>query len=393
MTYNVTLIPGDGTGPELAEATRKCLNATGVKINWDVQECGIEVIEAQGKIPESVFSSIRSNKIALKAPITTPIGKGFRSVNVALRQELGLYACVRPCKTYKGVRSYYDKTNVDLVIVRENTEDLYAGVEFKAGEPKTAELIQFINANATGKKIGTSLATTGISIKPMSVEGTRNICNYAFDYAVKHKRRSVTSICKANIMKFTDGLWYDETRAVAIAYGAKFEDTKLAEGVKADPTLAGKVPSSTGMPYLERLVDNMCMQLVQKPENYDVLVMGNLYGDILSDLCAGLVGGLGVAPGANIGPDAAIFEATHGSAPKYKGQNKVNPTALILSGKLLLEHIGEAAAAAKLERAVASIIEEGKYVTYDMKADRNDPTAVGTREMAEAICKRMAELG
>ena len=393
MTYNVTLIPGDGTGPELAEATRRCLDATGVKINWDVQECGIEVIEAQGKIPPSVFASIRANKIALKAPITTPIGKGFRSVNVALRQELGLFACVRPCKTYKGVRSYFDKTKVDLVIVRENTEDLYAGVEFKAGDAKTAELIQFINANVTGKKIGTGLDTTGVSIKPMSVEGCRNIGNYAFDYAVKHKRRSVTSICKANIMKFTDGLWYDTTRAVALAYGAKFEEAKLADGVQADPTLTGKVPGSTGMPYLERLVDNMCMQLVQKPENYDVLVMGNLYGDILSDLCAGLVGGLGVAPGANIGPDSAIFEATHGSAPKYKGQNKVNPTALILSGKLMLEHMGEAAAAAKLERAVASIIEEGQHVTYDMKADRNDPTAVGTREMAEAICKRMAELG
>ncbi len=391
--YNVTLIPGDGTGPDLAEATRKCVDATGVKINWDVQECGIEVIEAQGKIPDSVFASIRANKIGLKAPITTPIGKGFRSVNVALRQELGLYACVRPCKTYKGVRSYFENTKVDLVIVRENTEDLYAGVEFQAGQPKTTELIQFINSIATGKKIGTGLQTTGVSIKPMSVEGTRNIAKYAFDYAVKYGRKSVTSICKANIMKFTDGLWYDETRAVATAFGAKYEDPKLAEGVKADPTLAGKVSSAAGIHYIERLVDNMCMQLVQKPENYDVLVMGNLYGDILSDLCAGLVGGLGVAPGANIGPDSAIFEATHGSAPKYKGQNKVNPTALILSGKLMLEHMGEAAAAAKLERAVASIIEEGKYVTYDMKPDRNDPTAVGTREMAEAICKRMAELG
>ncbi len=391
--YNVTLIPGDGTGPELAEATRKCVDATGVKISWDVQECGIEVIEAQGKIPESVFASIRKNQVAIKSPITTPIGKGFRSVNVALRQELGLYACVRPCKTYKGVRSYFDKTNVDLVIVRENTEDLYAGVEFKAGEPKTVELIQFINAASTGKKINSGLETTGVSIKPMSVEATQNICRYAFDYAVKHQRKSVTSICKANIMKFTDGLWYDTTRAVATAFNAKFEEAKLAQGVQASPGLVGKVPNSNGLPYLERLVDNMCMQLVQKPENYDVLVMGNLYGDILSDLCAGLVGGLGVAPGANIGPDSAIFEATHGSAPKYKGQNKVNPTALILSAKLMLEHLGEAAAAAKLERAVASIIEEGKYVTYDMKPDRNDPTAVGTREMADAICKRMAELG
>jgi isocitrate dehydrogenase (NAD+) len=393
MAYDITLIPGDGTGPELAEATRKCIDATGVKVNWDVQECGIEVIEAQGKIPDGVFASVRANKVALKAPITTPIGKGFRSVNVALRQELGLYACVRPCKTYKGVRSYFDKTNVDLVIVRENTEDLYAGVEFQAGDAKTSELISFINAASTGKKIKSGLTTTGISIKPISVEGTRNISRYAFDYAVKYGRKSVTSISKANIMKFTDGLWYDETRAVATAFGAKYEESKLANGVIADPTLADRAGTGAGITYIERLVDNMCMQLVQKPENYDVLTMGNLYGDILSDLCAGLVGGLGVAPGANIGPDSAIFEATHGSAPKYKGQNKVNPTALILSGKLMLEHLGEAAAAAKLERAVASIIEEGKYVTYDMKADRNDPTAVGTREMAEAICKRMAELG
>jgi isocitrate dehydrogenase (NAD+) len=393
MAYDITLIPGDGTGPELAEATRKCIDGTGVKVNWDVQECGIEVIEAQGKIPDGVFASVRANKVALKAPITTPIGKGFRSVNVALRQELGLYACVRPCKTYKGVRSYFDKTNVDLVIVRENTEDLYAGVEFQAGDAKTSELISFINAASTGKKIKSGLTTTGVSIKPMSIEGTRDISHYAFDYAVKFGRKSVTSISKANIMKFTDGLWYDETRAVATAFGAKYEDSKLATGVNADPTLADRAGKGSAITYIERLVDNMCMQLVQKPENYDVLVMGNLYGDILSDLCAGLVGGLGVAPGANVGPDSAIFEATHGSAPKYKGQNKVNPTALILSGKLMLEHLGEAAAAAKLERAVASIIEEGKYVTYDMKADRNDPTAVGTREMAEAICKRMAELG
>ena len=391
----ITVAHGDGIGPEIMAATLSILKAAGAQLAIEEIEIG-EKVYMRGNsagIDPSSWESLRRTKVFLKAPITTPIGKGFRSVNVALRQELGLYACVRPCKTYKGVRSYFDKTNVDLLIVRENTEDLYAGVEFKAGEPKTAELIQFINAATTGKKIGTGLATTGISIKPMSVEGVRNISKYAFDYALKHGRKSVTSICKANIMKFTDGLWYDETRAVATAYGAKYEDPKLAEGVKADPTLAGKVPSAAGVQYIERLVDNMCMQLVQKPENYDVLVMGNLYGDILSDLCAGLVGGLGVAPGANIGPDSAIFEATHGSAPKYKGQNKVNPTALILSGKLMLEHMGEAAAAAKLERAVASIIEEGKYVTYDMKPDRNDPTAVGTREMAEAICKRMAELG
>jgi isocitrate dehydrogenase (NAD+) len=388
--YKVTLIPGDGVGPEIAEATRKCIDATGVKIDWDVQECGIEVIEAEGGVPPRVLESIKANKVALKAPITTPIGKGFRSVNVYLRQELGLFACVRPCKIYKGVRTFFSKSNVDLVIVRENTEDLYAGVEFKAGEPKTSELIDKINSLTTGKKIGTGRDTTGISIKPISYEGTRQIADYAFKYAVENNRKSVTSICKANIMKFTDGLWYDETRAVALAYGAKFEWPDLAQGVKADPKLAGQAVNTDGnIKYIERLVDAMCMQLVQVPEDYDVLVMPNLYGDILSDLCAGLVGGLGVAPGANIGIEGAVFEATHGSAPKYKGQNKVNPTALILSGKLMLEHLGEREAAAKLERAVADVIAEGKDVTYDLKADRKDPSAVGTREMAEAIIRKM----
>jgi isocitrate dehydrogenase (NAD+) len=389
--YSVTLIPGDGVGPEIAEATRKCIDATGVKINWDVQDCGIEVIEKEGKVPERVLDSIKKNKVALKAPITTPIGKGFRSVNVFLRQALNLYACVRPCKSYPGVRGYYK--NVNLVVVRENTEDLYAGIEFEAGQPKTAELINFINGIASGKKISTGLATTGVSIKPMSFEGTRNITSYAFDYAVRNNRKSVCSVCKANIMKFTDGLWYNESRAVALAYGAKFEDKTLAEGVKPDPELAGRVKNTGGtLEYTERLIDNMCMQLVQKPELYDVIVLPNLYGDILSDLCAGLVGGLGVAPGANIGSEGAIFEATHGSAPKYKGQNKVNPTALILSGKLMLDHLGEKQAADKLERAVAAVIAEGKDVTYDMKAERNDPTAVGTQQMAEAICKKIKQM-
>jgi isocitrate dehydrogenase (NAD+) len=389
--YSVTLIPGDGVGPEIAEATRQCIDATGVKINWDVQECGIEVIEKEGKVPERVLDSIKKNKVALKAPITTPIGKGFRSVNVFLRQALNLYACVRPCKSYPGVRGYYK--NVNLVIVRENTEDLYAGIEFEAGQPKTAELINYINGIASGKKIGTGLATTGVSIKPTSVEGTRNITSYAFDYAIRNGRKSVCSVCKANIMKFTDGLWYKVSRAVALAYGAKFEDKSLAEGVKPDSELAGRVKNSgSALEYTERLIDNMCMQLVQKPELYDVIVLPNLYGDILSDLCAGLVGGLGVAPGANIGSEGAIFEATHGSAPKYKGQNKVNPTALILSGKLMLDHLGEKQAADKLERAVAAVIAEGKDVTYDMKAVRNDPTAVGTQQMAEAICKKIKQM-
>lgn len=392
--YHVTLLPGDGVGPEIAEATRRCVDATGVKIDWDVQECGIEVIEKVGKVPDSVLKSIRANKICLKAPITTPIGKGFRSVNVFLRQELQLFACLRPCKTYKGVRTYFSDSNVDLVIVRENTEDLYAGVEFEAGKPATADLIKFINGIATGRKIDTGLDTTGISIKPMSVEGTRRIANYGFDWAIKNNRKAVCSISKANIMKFSDGLFYNETRAVAKAYGAKFEEAKLADGIDADPVLAGKVPNTNGsLLYQERLIDNMCMQLVQKPELYDVLVLPNLYGDIMSDLCAGLVGGLGVAPGANIGVDTAMFEAVHGSAPKYKGQNKVNPTALILSGKMLLAHIGEKEAAEKLERAVCAVIEEGKDVTYDMKANRNDPTAVGTSQMADAIIKKMQTLG
>lgn len=385
--HNVTLIPGDGVGPEIAQATQKCVEATGVKINWDVQECGIEVIEKVGKVPDSVLASVRKNKVALKAPITTPIGKGFRSVNVYLRQELGLFACLRPCKTYKGVRTYFSDSNVDLVVVRENTEDLYAGVEFQAGLPVTSELIEFINSKTTGKKIGTGKTTTGVSIKPMSYEGTRNIAKFAFDYAVKAGRKSVTSVCKANIMKFTDGLWYDETRAVATAFGAKYEWPELS--TPADKELAGKVPDGSKVTYMERLIDNMCMQLVQKPELYDVILLPNLYGDILSDLCAGLVGGLGVAPGANYGPDAAIFEATHGSAPKYKGQNKVNPTALILSAKLMLDHLGETKAAAKLDAAVAAVIAEGKDVTYDLKADRNDPTSVGTSQMADAICKKM----
>ena len=388
--YNVTLIPGDGVGPEIAEATRRCVEATGVKISWDVQECGIEVIEKVGKVPDSVLASIRKNKVALKAPITTPIGKGFRSVNVFLRQELGLYACLRPCKSFPGVRTYFSESNVNLVVVRENTEDLYAGVEFQAGLPATAELIQAINKAATGKKITTGLDTTGISIKPISTEGTRNIANFAFDYAVKHGRKSVTSVCKANIMKFTDGLWYDESRAVAASYKAKFEQPELK--LKSDPTLDGKVPDGSNVAYMERLIDNMCMQLVQKPELYDVILLPNLYGDILSDLCAGLVGGLGVAPGANYGADSAIFEATHGSAPKYKGQNKVNPTALILSAKLMLEHLGEQKAADRLEAAVASVISEGKDVTYDLKPNRTDPTAVGTSQMADAICKKVAEL-
>jgi isocitrate dehydrogenase (NAD+) len=364
MAHDVTLITGDGTGPELAAAARRCIDATGVKINWDVQEAGIDVMARTGTpIPDSTIASIRRTKCALKAPITTPVGTGFRSINVYLRQELGLFACIRPCKQYKGVRTYYSNVNVDIVIVRENTEDLYAGVEFEAGKPETAKLIETINTLSPDRRIKSAADVTGVSIKPISIPGSERIIRCAFDYARKHGRKKVTAVHKANIMKFSDGLYLATATRIAKEY----------------PEIE----------FEERIVDNMCMQLVQKPEMYDVLVLPNLYGDIVSDLGAGLVGGLGVAPGANLGPNGAVFEATHGSAPKYKGLNKVNPTAVILSGMLMLEHLGEADAAKRLEKAVADVIAEGKCVTYDLKADRNDPTAVGTREMAEAICKKL----
>jgi isocitrate dehydrogenase (NAD+) len=364
MVYDVTLILGDGTGPELAAAARQCIDATGVKINWDLQEAGVDVMAKTGNpLPASVLESVRRTRCALKAPITTPVGTGFRSINVHLRQELGLFACVRPCKYYPGVRTLYDKNPVDIVIVRENTEDLYAGIEFERGDAKTAELIAEINRLASGRKILTSPEETGITIKPISVSGSRQIVKCAFDYARENNRKKVTAVHKANIMKFSDGLYLEIAREVATEYpDIEFED---------------------------RIVDNMCMQLVQKPEWYDVVVLPNLYGDILSDLAAGLVGGLGVAPGANLGPSGAVFEATHGSAPKYKGLNKVNPTAVILSGMLMLRYLGEKDAAQRLENAVAAVIAEGKSVTYDMKTDRNDPTAVGTREMADAICQKL----
>ncbi len=365
MAHEVTLITGDGTGPELAEAARKCLDATGVDINWDVREAGIDVMEKTGSpLPDATMESVRRTKCALKAPITTPVGTGFRSINVHLRQELGLFACIRPCKYYPGVRSFFSELNVDLVIVRENTEDLYAGVEFEAGKPETSQLIEQINALPSDKKIKTSGDETGVSIKPISVSGTERIVRCAFEYARDNGRRKVTAVHKANIMKYSDGLFLSVARRVAEEFAnIEFED---------------------------RIVDNMCMQLAQKPELYDVIVLPNLYGDIVSDLGAGLVGGLGVAPGANLGPNGAVFEATHGSAPKYKGQNKVNPTAVILSGMLMLRHLKETDAAERLEQAVAEVILEGKDVTYDLKPHRDDPTAVGTQEMAAAICAKLA---
>ena len=325
MAYRVTLIPGDGTGPELARATKRVLEATGVKFDWDMQDAGVDVHAKEGTpLPDRVLASLRKNKVGLKGPITTPVGTGFRSVNVALRKELDLFACERPCKSYPGVRSRY--TKVDLVrkeASREIRED------------------------------------SGISIKPVSVMGSERIVRHAFAYAKKNGRKKVTAVHKANIMKYSDGLFLEVARRVA-----------------------GEFPE---VAFNDRIVDNMCMQLVQVPEEYDVLVLPNLYGDIVSDLAAGLVGGLGMAPGANIGTDAALFEPTHGSAPKYAGQDRVNPLAMILSGMLMLRYLGEFDVAERLEGAIAAVISEGKKVTYDMKPERNDPTAVGTQAAADAI--------
>jgi isocitrate dehydrogenase (NAD+) len=358
--HSVTLIPGDGTGPEISEATRRVLEGTGVSFQWDVQRAGESVVKEYGTpLPDHVLDSIRSNKVAIKGPITTPVGTGFRSVNVALRKELDLYMCLRPCKHYRGVRSRY--TDIDLVVVRENHEDLYAGIEFEQGSPEARKLIDFLT-ELGARRIRED---SGISIKPISVRGTRRIVSAAFDYAIKHGRKRVTAVHKANIMKFSDGLFLKTAREVAQEYG------------------------DSGIEFEDRIVDNMCMQLVQKPELYDVLVLPNLYGDIISDLGAGLVGGLGVAPGGNIGDEAAVFEPTHGSAPKYAGQNKVNPMAMMLSGVLLLQHLEEMESAARLERAIASVIEEGKDVTYDMKPNRDDPSAVGTSEVADAVLRQL----
>ncbi|MEA2505407.1 MAG: isocitrate dehydrogenase [Actinomycetota bacterium] len=359
--HRVTLIPGDGTGPEITEATRRVLEGTGVKFEWETQLAGVDVMEEFGTpLPDQVLESIRRNKVAIKGPITTPVGTGFRSVNVALRKELDLYMCLRPCKSYPGVRSRYE--NIDLVIVRENHEDLYAGIEFEQGSSEARKLIDFL-ADLGTRRIRDD---SGISIKPISVFGTQRIVRAAFDYAIKNGRKKVTAVHKANIMKFSDGLFLKTAREVA---ANEYADS--------------------GVEFEDRIVDNMCMQLVQKPELYDVLVLPNLYGDVVSDLGAGLIGGLGVAPGGNIGDDAAVFEPTHGSAPKYAGQNKVNPMAMMLSGVLMLRHLDEPGAADRLESAISAVIREGKDVTYDMKPSRDDPSAVGTSEVADAIIEKL----
>ena len=359
MAHRVVFIPGDGIGPEVAHAAKRCLDATGVAFEWEERIAGEAAIAKHGTpLPEETLKAVQSAKVAIKGPITTPIGKGFRSVNVALRKQLNLFACLRPCHSYDGVRSPFK--NVDLVIVRENTEDLYAGIEFPAGEPATRQLVQQLSA-ASKQPIAPEAA---ISIKPISAAASERIVTFACEYALKRGRKKVTAIHKANIMKCTDGLFMETARKVGERY-------------------AGRLTVD------DRLVDATCMQLVLKPQDFDVLVLPNLYGDILSDLCAGLVGGLGVAPGANLGDGLAVFEAVHGSAPKYAGQNKANPTAMILSGVMMLDYLGEIEAAQRLDAAVAAVLREGRTVTYDLKADRNDPTAVGTSQMADAIIEKL----
>jgi isocitrate dehydrogenase (NAD+) len=362
VAYRVTFIPGDGTGPEISEAVQRVLEATGVDFEWDFQDAGVDVYEAEGTpLPDRVIESIRERGLAIKGPITTPVGSGFRSVNVALRKELDLYACLRPCKAYEGVRTRFPET--DIVIVRENHEDLYAGVEYEIGDPNTEKLRQFIK-DTEGTELREDI---GVSIKPISVFGTQRIVREAFEYAKANGRSKVTLAHKANIMKHTDGLFLHVGREVA---ANEYSDIE----------------------FEDRIIDNLCNQLVSRPEEYDVIVLPNLYGDIVSDLGAGMIGGLGLAPGANVGDDYAVFEAVHGSAPKYKGQNKVNPMALMLSGVMLLRHIDEREAADRMEAAIAEVIREGKSVTYDMKPSRDDPTAVGTSDVATAIIEKMEKV-
>ncbi|TMF03765.1 MAG: isocitrate/isopropylmalate dehydrogenase family protein [Chloroflexi bacterium] len=358
MAHRITVIPGDGIGPEIMDATIRVLEATGVAFDWDYREAGLDAAEKYGSVlPEEVLDSVRANKVAIKGPITTPRGGGFRSVNVALRKMLDLYACLRPAKSYPGVRSRYQ--NIDLVIVRENHEDLYAGVEFEKGDPAIQKIGELTDAAGMGR----IREDAGLSLKIISERGTTRVARFAFEYARKYGRKKVTVVAKDNILKFTDGLFFATARHVAEGY--------------------------SDIDYQEVLVDNMAMQLVQKPENYDVLLLPNLYGDVLSDLCAGLVGGLGVAPGANLGDEIALFEPVHGSAPKYAGQNKVNPMALMLSGVMMLRHIAETDAADRMEHALAAVIAEGKSVTYDMKPSPDDPTAVGTSQVADAVIEKM----
>jgi isocitrate dehydrogenase (NAD+) len=356
MEHKVTFIPGDGIGPEVAEAARRVLEATGVKFQWDTVIIGSRAQDKFGTpLPDQALQSIKKNKVALKGPVTTPIGTGFRSVNVALRQTLDLYACLRPYKVYPGMNTPFQ--DVDIVVVRENTEDLYAGIEFAEGDSGTGKLLDLV-LDATGKEIRKDSA---VSLKVVSRTASRRIVKFAFEYARQNGRKRVTAVHKANILKFSDGLFLDTAREVAKEYN--------------------------DIEFGDMLVDATCMELVRKPQMFDVLVLPNLYGDIVSDLCAGLVGGMGIAPGANIGDEVAIFEPTHGSAPKYAGQNKVNPMAMMLSGVMMLRYLGERDNADRLESAIAEVIAEGKNVTYDLKLD--PATAVGTSQVADAVIAKL----
>lgn len=357
--HQVTLIPGEGIGPEVTAAARACLNATGVPIEWDMRVAGEKIaVNGISALPEALLDSIRRNKVALKGPITTPIGTGMRSVNVALRQTLDLFACVRPCRLYPGVPSHYEK--VDLILIRENTEDLYAGIEYDRGNMDTKELIEWVKAHG-GRQIQEDAA---ISLKPISALASERIIRFAFEFAVKNKRKKITAVHKANIMKYTDGLFLKIFRKIGLEYAGKIE-------------------------YQDQLVDSLCMQLVQSPESYDVLVLPNLYGDIVSDLCAGLIGGLGVAPGVNLGDTLAVFEPVHGSALQLSGQDKANPIAAILSGALMLRHLGESTAAERLERAVTEVLCEGRFITADLKGKKSIYPAVGTRRMTDVIIRKL----
>jgi len=356
MKHRVTLIPGDGVGPEVAEASRRALEATGVRFQWDVVTIGAEAEEKFGTpLPQSALDSIRENKVALKGPVTTPIGSGFRSVNVALRQKLDLYACLRPYKVYPGIATPYQ--GLDIVVVRENTEDLYIGIEFAKGSPPTKELADFVS-RTTGERLREDAA---VSLKVISQAASRRIVKFAFDYARQNHRKKVTAVHKANILKFSDGLFLDCARQVAKDY--------------------------PDIEFSDMVLDTTCMELVRRPGQFDVLVLPNFYGDFISELCAGLVGSMGVAPGANIGDDIAVFEPTHGSAPKYAGKNKVNPMAMMLSGVMMLRYLGEKEAADKLEGAIAGVILEGKELTYDLKPAR----PVGTSEVADAVVRKLKE--
>ena len=360
--HTVTLIPGDGIGPELTTAMTRVVEATGVDIEWEVAEAGADVMEKYGTpLPEHVLDSIRKNKVAIKGPITTPVGTGFRSVNVSIRKELDLYACLRPAFSIPGNGARYD--DIDLVIVRENTEDLYAGIEFKQGSEGARKLIEF----AAAEGAGIIRPDSGISLKPISIERSRRIVKYAFDYAIANGRKKVTAVHKANILKYSDGLFLKVAREVAAEY------------------------KDSGIQFEDYIVDATCMQLVLHPEWWDVLVLPNLYGDILSDLAAGLIGGLGIAPGANIGADCAVFEPTHGSAPKYAGKDMANPTAEILSAVLMLNHLGERDAADRVLAAVRGVIGEGDKVTYDIKRSVTGSTdgCVGTQAYADALIERL----